>query len=112
MNSVDPNSKKDERTFLNLKSDDEDLKEWVEAERHTSFFTITELRKMGFQIGKTIEDIGVKEFLKKVKRVYRNLFEKNSLRVSAVMDLNKPNSPYSDIIPPPKKVTENFDDFR
>ena len=114
LNSVDEFTKEDERHFLKTFSDDKDVREWVEAERHKSSFTLKELRSLGFQIGETIEGYGLKGFLKKIRRFYRNYFGKNSIQVLAVMDLKKNGEAisYSDVIQTSSKKTESFDDFR
>lgn len=112
LNSVDEHTNEDEREFLKITSDDPDVKEWVEAERHKSSFTLAELQNMGFQIGETIENVGLKGFLKKIRRFYRNHFGKNSVQVMAIMDLHKDDANNSDFTIQPSKITEGFPDFR
>lgn len=112
-NAVDPRTNNDEREFLKINSDDEDVKEWVEAERHKSNFTLKELKSLGFQIGGSVEDKTImKNLLKRLRRTYRNHFGSNSQQILCTMKLDKKISAYNSEIPTPPILTEEFPDYR
>jgi ubiquinone/menaquinone biosynthesis C-methylase UbiE len=109
--SLDADTKRDERSFIKIESDDPDVKEYVEAERHKCAFTPSELRFAGFELGGTFNCSGIKGHLKKLRRWYRNRWGVHAGQYLGTLTLEKGEGkpqPY----PTPLKWTAGFADFR
>jgi SAM-dependent methyltransferase len=111
-NAVNPISKSDDRGFLNIEIANEDIREYVHAERHKSSFTQKELIGLGFQLGETIDSKGIKGYLKRIRRWYRNTFGIFSGQFLAILDVGKTPSSLEPALPMSSKETEGYPDFR
>jgi ubiquinone/menaquinone biosynthesis C-methylase UbiE len=109
--SLSPLSGTDERDFVNLKTDDPEVLEWVEAETHKSSFSIQELSRMGFRIGRRVRG-GWRYPIDVARKVWQN-YGYNSGQILAVKDLNKNVQVTPEAsVPPAPRVTEGFPDYR
>lgn len=103
----------DDRDFLNFRTNDEDIKSWIEAEKHKSNFSIKELKNLDFVIGPTINEKNwIKRQLKLIKRFYNNQFGNNVSQILCNIEFNKISENQEGELPPPLKLTEDFPDYR
>lgn len=110
--AVEEKTEIDERAYLKVDTDDPEVIEYINAEKHKSRFTQKELRNLGFQIGETIVDKGLKGSLKKIRRVYRNKFGRNKYQILAVCYLNKKSITPNIELPLAEKIFNDIPDFR
>jgi hypothetical protein len=106
--ALDPVSKRDEREFLKLDSEEPLIREWVEAERHKCEFTPKELRRLGFRIGREVRP-GWRAPLRYAKRAWENAF---TGQILAVKDLFGDAELKSKRVPPPPNWTDGIADYR
>jgi SAM-dependent methyltransferase len=110
--AVEEITETDERAFLKIDTEDAEVLEFIKAEKHKSRFTQNELQSLGFQIGETIYDSGVKGFLKKIRRIYRNKIGRNKYQILAVCYLNKQDASPNLENPIAKNFYNEIPDFR
>jgi len=110
--AVEEITETDERAYLKIDTDDPEVLEFIKAEKHKSRFSQKELQKLGFQVGETIYDNGLKGYLKKIRRIYRNKFGRNKFQILAVCHLNKPDNTCNYELPLAKKFVNEIPDFR
>lgn len=104
---------KDERKFINLNTSDEDIKSWIEAERHKSNFSLRELKNLGFIVGVTIDEKNwFRRQLKKSRRFYNNYFGNNVDQILCTIQLNKIDNTPKGEVNNPLKITDDFPDYR
>jgi ubiquinone/menaquinone biosynthesis C-methylase UbiE len=109
--ALDKHIDSDERDFLKILTEDEDVKEWIRAETHKSSFSIRELRRLGFRVGRSVQPgwMAPAYFLAKLWELYGLRSE----QLIAVKDLHKQLKACSLEAPlRPPRVMEGFPDYR
>jgi ubiquinone/menaquinone biosynthesis C-methylase UbiE len=109
--ALDEETGRDERGFLRLDSDDPEVREWVEAETHKSSFSIRELKRLGFRVGREVGS-GWRAPARALLRLWENHGPRSG-QILAVKELNKPGpAVYASQVPAAPAQTEGFPDYR
>jgi SAM-dependent methyltransferase len=106
--ALDPSSKRDEREFLKIDTEDPIVREWVEAERHKCEITSAELRNLGFRIGRELHS-GWRRPVRRLKRLWENA---RTGQILAVKDLRQGADSRRTDVPPPPRWTGEIADYR
>jgi ubiquinone/menaquinone biosynthesis C-methylase UbiE len=105
--ALDRKTGRDERQFLKLDSQDQEVRDWVDAETHKCSFTAAELSRLGFRIGRSVYGGWRVPF-----RFFLKLWENRSGQILAIKELNKHNEAAEFAFASPNRYTEGVPDYR